>query len=308
MPAPAIETQALHKRYGSVHALRSLDFSLEPGVIAGLIGPNGAGKTTLYGLICDYIRPTSGRCLVLGRPAGDAALKGRLAALPQDAELPRGVPVQASLTYFGRLQGMTRHEAEGAARRALEQVGLGAEGGRPPQVLSHGMGKRAALAQALLGKPELILLDEPTAGLDPVHAKQLRALITELTRELGATALISSHNLFELEQLCDHATIIREGQIYRSGAMSELTAQDTQALISLANDADGIAQVSRALKAAPEVLDLSLEGTRLRITFSQDSAGGAQTLSSLLVLAVEAGAQISGASLGKSLEQVATAE
>ena len=233
--APAIRTVGLVKHFGSVHAVDGVDLTVPRGAVFGLIGPNGAGKTTTFGLVCGWVRPSAGVVEVLGTsPRRVSVLKGRLAALPQDATLPPTTPVLSSLAYLARLQGFSGKAAKDEAARVLALVGLSKWGKVRAQGLSHGMAKRVGLAQAFIGHPEVVLLDEPTAGLDPKSAHSVRELILEM-KEDRTTVVVSSHNLYELEAVCDHAAILDRGRVIAAGPMDELTAADTEFVVELAD-------------------------------------------------------------------------
>ncbi len=232
MSATVIRTEKLHKRYGATVAVQSLNLCVEQGALFGLLGPNGAGKTTTFGMLCGWLSPTAGVATVLDTPARqNYRLAGRVAAMPQDAAFPRQVSVAAMLTHWGRLSGKSPLAAAKDTARVLEAVGLieiaNARGGE----LSHGMLKRVALAQALLGTPEVIFLDEPTAGLDPSASRQVKDLVKSLTPR--ATVVISSHNLSELQEICTHGAILDHGRLVRSGSLAELTRQSAELTIEL---------------------------------------------------------------------------
>lgn len=218
-----INCESLSKHYGRTRALDSLDLALEPGEPIALIGPNGAGKTTLLSLLCGYIHPSSGRASVLGQEPGSGALVGRLAALPQDSAFDPHFSMQRQLRFYAELQGMNRHKARLDVQRVLDTVQLTDAALHKPDALSHGMRKRMALAQALLGSPELVLLDEPTAGIDPPNVKIIRDLIR--SQASVATFIISSHNLDELEKLCGSVVYLSEGKLLESGPLD--TADDS---------------------------------------------------------------------------------
>lgn len=218
-----VTTQGLGKNYGSVKALDALDLSLDAGEPIALIGPNGAGKTTLLSLLCGYIRPSSGSAQVLGHNIGSKSLSGKLSALPQDAHLDPRFSVQKQLELFARLQGMKGADGKREVQRVLEAVQLAGDGVKKPGELSHGMRKRVSLAQALIGKPELILLDEPTAGIDPPNVKIIRDLVRRESK--NATFVISSHNLDELERLCSKVVYLSDGKLVESGPI-EATSDD----------------------------------------------------------------------------------
>lgn len=197
---PMIEARDLGKSFGRKTVLDNLNFTLHSGEPIALIGPNGAGKTTLFSLLCGYLAPSHGSLRIFGHAPGSSALFGKVSALPQDALLDPNFSVGAQLELYGQLQGMNKATARAEAQRVMQLVELPEHLDSKPTALSHGMKKRVSIAQALLGQPKLVLLDEPTAGLDPANALQIRQLVSKMSGE--TTFLISSHNLFELERLC----------------------------------------------------------------------------------------------------------
>ena len=221
---PLIECRGLVKRFGATRALDGLDLAVEPGAPVALVGPNGAGKTTLFSVLCGFLPARTGSVRVLGLPPGHPGLRGRLAALPQDAALDPHRAVGAQLAHFARLQGMGRAAARAEAARALELVGMADAAGSRPGALSHGMGKRVALAQALLGTPELVLLDEPTAGVDPPNVRVIHAIVAELAGTTGF--LVSSHNLDELERLTDRVVYLERGRVSARGELANRAGAD----------------------------------------------------------------------------------
>jgi ABC-2 type transport system ATP-binding protein len=208
-----IECSGLTKRYGSKRALNNVTFSIEAGDPVAVVGPNGAGKTTLFSLICGFIAPSSGELRVLGGRAGNALHAGRFAALPQDAMLDPGFSIAYQLELFCRLQGYSRRQSREEVSRVLDLVQLSEAAKERPGSLSHGMKKRVAIAQSLMGSPELVLLDEPTAGLDPANALIIRDIVAD--RSGDTTFVISSHNLLELEKVCRTVIQIDKGEIKR---------------------------------------------------------------------------------------------
>ncbi len=219
---PALEIEGVERRFGATVALAGVSFSVPRHSIFGLLGPNGAGKTTLFSIIAGFLRADAGRWRMLGEDGRRLhRLFGRVSILPQDAQFQRNVPILDQLVYFRRLNGRSRLEARREVGEALERVGLGEYAMRGVQVLSHGMLKRLGVAQAFLGEPELILLDEPTSGLDPRNARQIRDLVRSLRSR--ATILISSHNLLEIEEICDHVAILDRGRLVAAGSVAEVT-------------------------------------------------------------------------------------
>lgn len=223
-----LKCKALTKRYGSSLALDRLDLELDAGEPVALIGPNGAGKTTFISLVCGFITASQGQVSVLGHPAGSGALSGQLAALPQDALLDPRMSVGRQLRFFARLQGMRKSAARTEVLRVLETVNLKDSINAKPNDLSHGMRKRISIAQALIGSPTLVLLDEPTAGIDPPNAKLIRDLVREQSSD--TTFIVSSHNLDELERLCASVIYLERGNLVSFGTVTD---DDTHDVLTL---------------------------------------------------------------------------
>lgn len=301
MSALAITTTGLTRRYGALTALDAVDYTVPVGVISGLIGPNGAGKTTLLSLLCGYLRPNAGDGAVLGAPLGALpGLKGRLGVYPQDASLDPRRTVWAELTFWGELSGLGRDEARGAARTALGQVGLGDRLSTACRGLSHGMARRAGIAGALLGKPELVLLDEPTAGLDPRSAHEVRSLVAQIAADHGATVVISSHNLTELQDLCDHAVILDHGKVVAAGALDSLTQRGGEVRIECVGTPANLAP----LEKLPRVLSVEATDDLLTIRFdTSDDTPMEEPLAAVLARLLEEGARIREVRQGRTLEQ-----
>ncbi len=219
----ALVFDGVSKRYGRGQlALDGMSFHVPRGAIAGFIGPNGAGKTTTYSVISGFLRPDAGTVNILDEGEFSAAkFKGRVGVLPQDAELPDRHTPRELLEHLGRLQGMSRVDATTEADRLLTLVRLDAKRTAAVGTLSHGMRRRVAVATALCGSPELVLLDEPLSGLDPAEAYALRDRLEELRGK--QTLVISSHNLDDVERLCDWIIIVRAGRCVRQGPTAELT-------------------------------------------------------------------------------------
>lgn len=226
MAEDALVFRDVVKRYGrrGPNALDGASFRFPRGCIAGLVGPNGAGKTTSFSVVSGYLVPDSGQVDILGGgPFDPWRLKGRLGVLPQDAELSDRHTPRELLHHLALLQGLGWGEARREADRVLELVQLGPRRDHRIATLSHGMRRRVAVASALVGSPELVLLDEPTAGLDPVQTHSLREALAAL-RGIQ-TLIVSSHNLDELERLCDWVVMLHAGRCLRQGTVAEMTGQ-----------------------------------------------------------------------------------
>ena len=206
-----ISCHNVNKFFGSKQALKDVSFELNVGETTALVGPNGAGKTTLFSILCNHHLPSSGDVSIFGEKPGSTALVGRVGALPQDAQLDPRFAIKHQLELYAKLQGFSKKEAQSECLRVLERVELSQVLNERPAALSHGMRKRVTIAQALIGNPELVMLDEPTAGLDPANARNIRQLVMDLSGD--ASFIISSHNLDELERLCSTVLLLEQGNL-----------------------------------------------------------------------------------------------
>jgi len=226
-----IECLGLSKSYGMKNALKNVSFEIQTGQPIALVGPNGAGKSTLFGILSGYLPATSGEAKILGHKVGSPELIGRIGALPQDALFDPNLTIMQQLSFLARLQGFSRNASLKEAARVLELMQLAEVAKEKITALSHGMKKRVAIAQALMGEPELVLLDEPTAGLDPENARNIRQQVTALAGE--TTFLISSHNLEELERLCGQVLHLDHGELKSQQIIGQQAEQQSIAYLSL---------------------------------------------------------------------------
>ena len=276
MTVALVKTAGLGRDFGGTRALDSVDLELTAGAPIGLVGPNGAGKTTFFSVLCGFLRPTRGTVEVLGRPPLHRDLHGRVAILPQDAAFVKGVPVQSQLAMLAELQGFSAAAARSEAARVLKMVLLADAARKTPEMLSHGMLKRIAIAQAFLGAPELVLLDEPTAGLDPATASEMKNLIRSLDQE--RTFIVSSHNLQDIEELCGSVVILDRGKIVEHRKVAELVSRSSCLTFRL--EADPPEAIVGKLTAVPLVtrVELGKPGERrLAVHFRDQGEGGAST-------------------------------
>lgn len=226
MSAPALVIKELRKRYTrrGPWVLDGLSCVFPRGSVSGLVGPNGAGKTTLFSAVVGFLRLQGGSVDILGEgPFDPFRLKGRVGVLPQDAQLDPRLTPAVFLKGMARLQGMSRDQANVAADQVLGSVNLTEHAGKRVETLSHGMRRRITVASALLGEPDLVLLDEPLSGLDPRESASLRSLLGSLGGR--SSLVISSHNLAELERVCDHVVLIEQGRCIGEGTVESLTAR-----------------------------------------------------------------------------------
>jgi ABC-2 type transport system ATP-binding protein len=208
----AIQTQGLRKVYGQKAAVRSLTLEVPRGVVFGFLGPNGAGKTTTMRILLGLASPTAGNARVLGRPAGDVAVRRKIGFLPEHFSFYDWLTATELLRLHGRLYGMSPADLHQRVPTLLDLVGLTDHRDKRLRHFSKGMLQRIGLAQALLNGPELIFLDEPTSGLDPVGRRLVRDVI-KAQRERGATVFLNSHLLSEVEITCDRVAFIKHGEL-----------------------------------------------------------------------------------------------
>jgi len=231
----AIETEDLTKDYAlgfwrkrPYRALDALSLRVEQGEIFGFLGPNGAGKTTTLKLLMHLVFPTSGTATILGRPVGDVPVKHRIGYLPENPYFYDHLTAEELLHYFGRLFGLPETTRRERVPRLLDEVGLGAERRLALRRFSKGMLQRVGLAQALLNDPDVIFLDEPMSGLDPIGRRMVRDLILRL-RERGRTVFFSSHILSDAEALCSRVAILAGGRLVATGRLADMLAFDLKA-------------------------------------------------------------------------------
>ncbi|HEX5046808.1 MAG TPA: ABC transporter ATP-binding protein [Gammaproteobacteria bacterium] len=305
----AVRIAGVSKRFGAQLALDGVTFDVPAQSVFGLLGPNGAGKTTLFSIVASFLKPDAGTIEVLGKdPSRISELAGRLTILPQDAEFQRNTPILEQLIFFRMLDGRDRAAAEREALDCLELVGLHDYAKRSARTLSHGMQKRLGIAQAFLGQPEVILLDEPTAGLDPANARQIRDLVASLRKR--ATIVVSSHNLGEIQELCDHVAILDHGRLVTAGPVADLTAGARELEMRLSRPLDS-AEIARLTGAAPvDAVDASnAPDYRLRLAAHVDwDAALALVLKALLDIGVVPRRMHEGRSLERHFLEVTGGE
>jgi len=224
---PVVQTAGLCKTFKDfwrrprVQAVKELNLEIRPGEVFGLLGPNGSGKTTTIKMLLGLLYPTRGRISIFGKAPTDVAVKNRIGFLPEESYLYRFLVAHETLDYYGRLFLLPARVRKERADRLLDMVGLKHEAKRPVGEYSKGMARRIGLAQALINDPEFLILDEPTAGLDPIGSRQIKDVIRELGRK-GKTILLSSHVLSDVEDVCDRVTILYGGQQRAIGEVNEL--------------------------------------------------------------------------------------
>jgi ABC-2 type transport system ATP-binding protein len=248
-----IVSRGLTKRYGNVTALDSLDLELAPGVI-GLVGANGAGKSTFIKLLLGLIEPTSGSAQVLGLDVArdGPTLRQFVGYMPEHDCLPPDATATEFVAHMAQISGLPRAAARERTSEILRHVGLFEARYRQINGYSTGMKQRVKLAQALVHDPRLVLLDEPTNGLDPQGRDEMLTLIRRIGTEFGVAVILSSHLLSEIERVCDHLVEIEDGRLARSAPMAELTAKTSDLVVEVEGDGAALAEYLRMRGATAE--------------------------------------------------------
>ena len=288
--APTIEVSELRKTYGDVVALDGVTFSVEPGEVVGFLGPNGAGKTTTMKILTGFISATEGSARVAGLDvcADSLEVRRRIGYLPENAPVYRDMAVRDYLRFVCDVRGLSKAERERRIRATSGQVGLDSVLDRPIQELSKGFRQRVGLAQALVHDPEILILDEPTTGLDPNQIADIRDLIIEIGRT--RTVLLSTHILQEVKAVCGRVLIVSKGRMVGFGTPAELEGSagggsGSDVVLRAAGD---VAGAIAALPNVTEVRDGAGEGPgTIGLTVTAD--GASDPRDAIFALAVERG-------------------
>ncbi len=271
---PCIVTQGLTKHYGTKIAVNNLDLTVRRGEVFGLLGPNGAGKTTTILMLLGLTEPTAGKAEILGLDCARNPLrvKSVVGYLPDSVGFYGDMTGRENLRFTGRLNGLDGKELEERIDRLIERVGMEEAADRRTETYSRGMKQRLGIADVLIKNPEIIIMDEPTLGIDPEGMRELLAMIRRLSEEDGITILISSHQLHQIQQVCDRVGIFVEGRLVATGTLGELEEQ-------IRRDSNYILEVETApcddrllgmIGRQEGVLDIRKEGSRFIITSTTD--------------------------------------
>ncbi|HJW67357.1 MAG TPA: ABC transporter ATP-binding protein [Gaiellaceae bacterium] len=266
----AVEVRGVAKRYGSLMAVADLSFEAAEGEILGVLGPNGAGKTTAIRVLTTILAPTRGTFAVAGIPHTRAAeIRRRIGVLPESAGYPEHQTGEEYLRYHARLYGRSRAGARAVAAVLLDEVGLADRSRSLISTYSRGMRQRLGIARALVNEPQVVFLDEPTLGLDPAGQRQMLAIVRRIAEERGATVLLSTHLLAEVEETCSRVLILNRARAVALGTVAEVAARAAAPRAArLSIPAADKERALRALAAADvTILGSELEGARLSDAF-----------------------------------------
>ena len=237
---PALEARSLSKQFGAKVAVRELSLTLPRGEVFGFLGPNGAGKTTSMKMLLGLVRPTSGEGRLLGEPLGAARGRARVGYLPEHFAFHEWLEGRELLRFHARLLGMPTRGLDAGVEERLRRVNLADAATRRVREYSKGMKQRLGIAAALVHDPGLLILDEPTIGLDPAGMLEMRQLLRRLAKEEGKTILLSSHLLHEVEQVCDRVLILQKGRTIASGRVDELLEQGGYIEVRIDREAEAL--------------------------------------------------------------------
>jgi ABC-2 type transport system ATP-binding protein len=273
----AVETSNLTKKYGSLIAVDKLNLKVQKGAIHGFLGPNGAGKSTTLKILVGLLKPTDGSAKVLGKEVhvDDANSRLNVGYMPELPRFPKHLKGTELLDIYGRMYGMTKMQRDEQIPKLIELVGLK---GRENDLIgrySKGMQQRIGIAQALLNNPEIVILDEPSIGLDPVGMVEVRELVKAISKD-GMTVFLSSHLLFEVEQICTHVTIINRGQALVSDTLENVSGMISGPAIMNVEVLKLDEAAVQAVKSLPFVKSVSASGNSLKIILKTDEDVRAQ--------------------------------
>ncbi|MEZ0395313.1 MAG: ATP-binding cassette domain-containing protein [Anaerolineales bacterium] len=245
---PVIELSHVSKSFGAVKAVDDVSFSVEKGELFGLLGPNGAGKTTSIRCMLDIFKPDSGSIAILGGPMTEAK-KDRIGYMPEERGLYQDIPLERCLAYLGSLKGLSEAEVKRRAATYLERFDLAAHRHKKVKELSKGMQQKAQVIATLLHQPELLIVDEPFSGLDPLNTQMIKDLLRE-QRAAGVTVVLCSHQMHLVEELCDRIVLIDHGHVMLYGALDEVRRQFAGNAV-LVKGADGIPALEGVERVEP---------------------------------------------------------
>lgn len=278
---PIIELDRLTKNYGTKKAVDHLSLKVNKGEIFGLLGPNGAGKTTTILMMLGLVEPTSGQAVVCGINAtrNPVGVRRKVGYLPDSAGFYDNLTALDNLMYIGRLNGIPEKDIRSRACKTMDMVGLGAEMHKKTGAYSRGMKQRLGLADLLIREPEVMILDEPTLGIDPAGIREFLTLIRQLSRQQELTVLLSSHHLHQMQQICDRVGIFVEGKLLAEGNLETLAGnlfgKDSYVVqVSVREPLTAPREIERQLLALPGVNKVSIMDGNVDVSCSTDITPG----------------------------------
>jgi len=301
MTAVAIRTQNLTRTFETVRAVDGISFEVPSGIVFGFLGPNGSGKTTTIRLLLGLLEPTSGSAEVLGFDTTTHAddIRQRCGALLEHTGLYERMTAEDNLEFYGRVWHLSAAERQQRIHDLLDAVGLWDRRKEPVGNWSRGMKQKLAVARAMLHRPQIIFLDEPTAGLDPIAAVALRDELAALVQQQGVTVFLTTHNLAEAEKLCQQVAVIRQGQLMMIGSPDELRLRQGGSRLEIVGRGFTEAALS-ILRQQPQVKEVTRQDQHITIALKDDA-----DTAPLVQLLVSQGVQIDEVRRGKaSLEEV----
>ncbi len=265
---PALELRGISKRYGDFQAVEPLDLFVPRGATYGLLGPNGAGKTTTIRMALRIFEPDTGEVRILGEPLSQRGLD-RIGYLPEERGVYRKMRVRALLTFFGELKGMKARESRPRIEQWLERMGMTDRGDARLQELSKGMQQKIQFISAILHEPDVVILDEPFSGLDPLNQRVLREIITEL-RASGRTIIFSTHIIEHAERICDHIGIIARGAKVADGTIAQVKQKHGVRYIAVELEKPDT-NTAAALRELPGVSSLRETDREMQVVMNEDA-------------------------------------
>ena len=279
MTAPAVDVREVWKRYGDTDVVIDLSFDVHPGEVLGFLGPNGSGKTTTMRMILDIVRPNQGHIEVFGDPPG-VEHQTRVGYLPEDRGLYRDVKIIDTLTYFGALRGMSRKEAHDKAMALLTEMELADAAEKKAGELSRGMHQKAQLIATILNDPDLLIIDEPFQGLDPVNADMLKGVVRG-EKDRGAAVIMSTHDMGDAQTLCDRILLINHGKRLLYGTVDQVRDAFSDGAVEVSGtdiprSAEGLQSVTDINEVDGAVRYLIVEGATPQDLFRELASSGAE--------------------------------
>ena len=279
MTAPAVDVREVWKRYGDTDVVIDLSFDVHPGEVLGFLGPNGSGKTTTMRMILDIVRPNQGHIEVFGDPPG-VEHQTRVGYLPEDRGLYRDVKIIDTLTYFGALRGMSRKEAHDKAMALLTEMELADAAEKKAGELSRGMHQKAQLIATILNDPDLLIIDEPFQGLDPVNADMLKGVV-RAEKDRGAAVIMSTHDMGDAQTLCDRILLINHGKRLLYGTVDQVREAFSDGAVEVSGtdiprSAEGLQSVTDINEVDGAVRYLIVEGATPQDLFRELASSGAE--------------------------------